>query len=456
MSKMKHPIMGYENLHRHSEYSLLDGFAKVGEYASYSKEANQRYLCITDHGVMGAVPQQIGESEKHGLKPIFGIEFYINPFQPKSEYREQNAEHRKGLGSEAEQKRFDKSHHLLGIARTNQGYTNLVRLSTWAWVHGYYRRPRLNHDVLNQYKEGIIFTSTCANSEIANALFDQGEDAAMAKVQQYIDFFGKDNFFLELMMLDFKMQKPYDKFLLKAAEHFGLQLILSTDCHYCKKEHALNQRMMLMVQTGRTMQEIDAFVASGSADDLFELQDTNLWMKTEDEMNQMWEEKYQDTIDYEIFKTAKANTVKVCEMCAGVQIDRGIKLPIEDDEKKQLMALIREGVDRRKVPMTRQYLDRIKEEYSLICDKGFASYFLIQKKMVDEALRVCPEIYGFQDSSMARGPGRGSVGGSLVAYCLDIHDLDPIKHGLLFSRFLSPARGGKQMKTRFTLNPCGG
>lgn len=441
---------------KHSEFSLLDGFAKVGEYASYSKEANQRYLCITDHGVMGAVPQLIGESEKHGLKPLFGIEFYINPMQPKSEYREQNAEFRKGLGTEAEQKRFDKSHHLLGIARTSQGYTNLVRLSTWAWVHGYYRRPRINHEVLQQYKEGIIFTSTCANSEIANAFFGPGgEEAGMEKVQQYINFFGKENFFLELMMLDFKLQKPYDEFLIKCHHKFGLEMFMSTDCHYCKMEHAENQRMMLMVQTGRTIQEIQALVASGAADDLFELQDANLWMKTEDEMNQMWEAKYQDTIDYELYKQAKANTVKICEMCAGVEIDRGIKLPIEHDEKKQLMALIKEGVDKRKVPMTRQYLDRIKEEYQLICDKGFASYFLIQKKMVDEALRVCPEIYGFQDSSMARGPGRGSVGGSLVAYCLDIHDLDPIKHGLLFSRFLSPARGGKQMKTRFTQSPCG-
>ena len=157
---MHHPITGFEHVHRHSDFSLLDGFAKVHEYAERQKETNQIFLCITDHGVMGAVPQQVAECEKHNLYPMFGAELYVNSMQPKVETRYQSAEFRKSLGNDVDKKspeqvKFDKSCHLLAIAYNNEGYKNLVRLTSWAWIHGYYRRPRVNHEVLMQYKEGI-------------------------------------------------------------------------------------------------------------------------------------------------------------------------------------------------------------------------------------------------------------------------------------------------------------
>jgi DNA polymerase-3 subunit alpha len=185
---MHHPVMGLEHLHRHSDFSLLDGFATVEEYASYQKTINQKYLCISDHGVMGAVPQQIAMSEKHGLYPLFACEMYVNPMQPCVESREESAAFRKALPEE-ERPKFDKSNHLLAIAYSNEGYSNLVRLTSWAWIHGYYRRPRVNHDVLKKYKEGLIFTSTCANSEIANALFKDSEDAAFKMLEKYMAMF---------------------------------------------------------------------------------------------------------------------------------------------------------------------------------------------------------------------------------------------------------------------------
>jgi DNA polymerase-3 subunit alpha len=340
----------------------------------------------------------------------------------------------------------------LAIAYTNQGYSNLVRLTSWAWIHGYYRRPRVNHDVLKKYKEGLIFTSTCANSEIANALFKSGEDAAYQMLEHYMAMFAP-NFYLELMMLDFKLQKPYNEFLIKAHDKYHLPIIITQDCHYCRREHSHNQRLMLMQQNKRTLADIQAMIDAGEAEDLFELQDSNLWLKSEDEMNEKWEQDYKDNIPYEIYQQAKANTVKVCEMAKGVEIDRTLKLPKLPNCNEELWEEIKKGFIARRCPRTQEYSKRIREEYDLICEKGFASYFLIQKMMTDEARRLGPQVLGFGDGSEAVGPGRGSQCGSLVAYCLRLHDIEPIIHDLRFSRFLSPARGGQQMKIRHSLEP---
>lgn len=449
---MHHPVMGFEHLHKHSDFSILDGFARVSEYAEYQKTINQKYLCITDHGVMGAIPQQIAEAEKHDLYPLFGVELYVNQMQPKVANRAESAEFRKNLGDEQIQKKFDKSCHLLAIAYNNEGYSNLVRLTSWAWIHGYYRKPRVNHEVLMQYKEGIVFTSTCANSEIARAFFTGGDADGFAMLEKYMAMFG-EHFYLELMMLDFKDQKPYDSFLIRAHDKYHIPLIMTQDCHYCRKEQSHNQRLMLMQQNKRTLAEIQSMIDAGEADDLFELQDTNLWLKSEDELNEMWTDKFSDIIDYELFKQSKANTVKIAEFAKGVQIDREIKLPKVPDADAVLWEEIKKGFMKRGCPKNPTYLKRIREEYDLITEKGFASYFLIQKMMVDEARSRGPEILGFGDGSEAVGPGRGSVCGSLVAYCLRLHDVEPIIHDLRFSRFLSPARGGKQMKIRHTIQP---
>lgn len=401
---------------------------------------------------MGAVPQQIAEADKHDLYPIFGAELYVNPMQPKVNDKSESAEFRKNLGEEALQKKFDKSCHLLAIAYNNVGYSNLVRLSSWAWIHGFYRKPRINHDVLMQYKEGIIFTSGCGISEIATAYFNGGDEAGFAMVEKYMAMFG-DKFYLELMMLDWKEQKPYDSFLIRAHNKYGVPLTISQDCHYCKKEHSHNQRLMLIQQNKKTLAEINAVIESGKADELFELQDTNLWLKSEDELNQKWETDYSEIIDYELYKQAKSNSVNICNIAKGVELDRSLKLPKIPNADEILWDEIKKGFIERRCPKTDKYSSRIREEYDLIKSKGFSSYFLIQKMMLDEARRISPEILGFGDGSEACGPGRGSVAGSLVAYCLRLHDVEPIIHDLKFSRFLSPARGGKQQKIRHKIQP---
>ena len=307
----------------------------------------------------------------------------------------------------------------------------------------------MNYEQLLNHKEGLYFTSCCYNSEVGRAFDQHGEDAALDVIQKYIDMFGKENYFLEIMLLDFKKQKPYDAFIIKAHEKFGLKLILTNDCHYCQAEDSHYQRLMLMVQTNRTIQEIQSALAQDGMQDFFELQDANLWMKSEEELNEKWEKDYMDVIPYELFCEAKKNTVDICNKAKGVQLDRSLKLPEIQHADERLKEEIQKGAVWRGIPKTKEYISRLKEEYSLITRKGFSSYFLIQKMMTDEARRVCSEIIGFGDGSQAVGPGRGSAVGALTCYVLGITSVDPVYEGLLFSRFMSEARGGRSLVLEF-------
>ena len=450
---MKSKIVGFEHLHLHSDFSVLDGYGTADEYAKRAKEINQSFLCISDHGSLGAVPRQIQACEEYGREPIFACELYCNPLQPELKSGETMSSYTEGMDPDY-RKKLSKSYHLLAIAYTQQGYSNLVNLSSIGWTKGFYYKPRVNYDALMKHKEGLIFTSCCYNSEIGQAFEKGGEDAGFDMVQRYVDMFGKDHFYLEFMLLDFNKQKPYNKFIISAHEKFGIPLIVTNDCHYCQKEDSKMQRLMLMVQTRKTLKEIQEKMDREETADLFELQDTNLWMKSEEEMNEKWLSHYSDIIPLELFEQAKQNTVKIAQKAKGVKLDRSVKLPYIESAEEKLLEYISIGYKKRMLPRgDAKYMQRIKEEYDLICSKGFASYFIIQKMMTDEARRVSRQILGYGDGSEAVGPGRGSAVGALTCYCLGITDVDPIKHDLLFSRFLSPARGGKQMKLRFSIDP---
>ena len=401
---------------------------------------------------MGAVPRQIQACEEYGREPIFGCELYVQPMQPELNPGEKMANRTEDMSPE-ERKKLGKSYHLLALATSQKGYSNLVNLSSLAWTRGFYYKPRVNHEMLLRHKEGIIFTSCCYNSEIGQAFERGGDDAGFDMVEKYIVMFGRDNFYLEIMLLDFSKQKPYNQFIMRAHDKYGLPVILSQDCHYAQKEDSKMQRLMLMVQTRKTLQEIQEKMDREETADLFELQDTNLWMKSEEELNEKWESDYKDAIPLEFFEEAKRNTVRVAERAKGVKLDRSVKLPYIEDADQKLLEYISIGFKKRRLPRNAIYMGRVKEEYDLICHKGFASYFIIQKMMTDEARRVSRELLGYGDGSEAVGPGRGSGVGALTCYCLGITDVDPIEHDLLFSRFLSPARGGKQMKLRFSIDP---
>ena len=447
---MKVEIVGFENLHVHSDFSVLDGLGTCEEYALRATQINQNFLTISDHGMLGAVPRQIRACDKvcdkfgkDKLSPIFAAELYVNRLQPQSNSLDDMHKFSSDLSPE-ELLELRPSPHLLAIAHNEIGYKNLVRLTSWGWTKGFYRKPRVNYEQLEKHKEGLLFTSCCYNSEIGRAFESGGEEAALSMIDRYVGMFGRENYFLEIMLLDFVKQKPYDAFIVKAHQKTGLKIILSNDVHYCRKEDSKLQRLMLMVQTGRTIQDIEKAMKEDSMQDFFELQDSNLWMKSEEEINEKWLSHYSDVIPYEIFCEAKKNTVDICRRAKGVQLDRSLKLPVFPDCDERLKEHVVIGFRSRNLPSTREYRDRIKEELSLIIRKGFSTYFLIQKMMTDEARKWCRENVG-GDGTQAVGPGRGSACGSLVCYCLGITDVDPVYEGLLFSRFMSEARGGRSI-----------
>jgi len=161
---MKHPITGFEHLHLHTDFSILDGYGKVEEYAQRAPKINQKFLCITDHGIMGAVPRQIQACDEYGLSPLFGNELYLNRLHPNLGPGEVVSDYTKGM-NEAERAKLRKSYHIVAIAYNEVGYKNLVQLSSWAWVKGFYRKPRVNYEQLMEHKEGLIFSTACYNSE---------------------------------------------------------------------------------------------------------------------------------------------------------------------------------------------------------------------------------------------------------------------------------------------------
>lgn len=446
--------VGFEHLHLHTDYSLLDGFGQCEEYAGHWHN-HGNFLCVSDHGMMGAVPRQIKACEsvndKHGknkLTPLFACELYVNKAHFEATPTEES---RKAFVERLDPEQLAdfkvRGNHLLAIAITNEGYKNLVRLCSWGHLNGFYGRPRVNYEVLKAHKAGLVFTSCCYASEIGRTFDTKGEEAAEETLKVYMEMF-RGQFYLEIMMLDFPKQKPYDKFIIKMKEKYSLPIILSQDVHYCKQEDSHYQRLMLMVQTKRTLPELEKAMKENEFQDFFELQDRNLWMKSEEELNSFWAEKYTDTIPLEIFEEAKKTTVDICRS-ANVTIDRSIKFPTFPDEGPRLLELIVKSCQKRHITLNKEYKKRLYEEYDIITRKGFASYFIVQKMMADEARRIMPELILGGNGREAIGPGRGSGAGSLILYLLGVTDVDPIKHGLLFSRFLSEARGGKQIKLRW-------
>jgi DNA polymerase-3 subunit alpha len=393
---------------------------------------------------MGAVPSQIRICEEHKVNPLFGIEFYYQPLHPgKSEFQTMD---------QTEKNKIKKSYHLTAIAHNETGFKNLLKASSWGWREGFYYKPRINHKILSTHTEGITFFSGCYMSEVGQAFDRGGAELADEKIREYIKLF-KENFYLEIMLLDFVKQKPYNKYIVDAAARFNLPIVVTQDCHYCNQEDSKYQTYMLMIQKGTTIADIERKLASDDKAEIFEHQDKNLWFKSEEELNQKYLESYQDIIPLDVFNMAKENTVKIAQKSQGIKIDRSMKLPFVENADEKLKEKVIEGMKARRLYDKKEYQKQIIEEIDLIKRKGFSSYFLIQKNIVDEARRISPSILGYGDGSEALGVGRGSAVGSLVCYCLGITDVDPIKNNLLFSRFLSESRGGKTLRTKFKNPP---
>ena len=410
----------FVHLHTHTEYSLLDGSNKIKDYVKRVKELGMNAAAITDHGNMFGVINFYREANKNGIKPVLGCEVYVAP----------NSRFDKEItGGE------DRYYHLILLAENNKGYYNLMKIVSAGFVEGFYYRPRVDMEILRKYHEGIICLSACLAGEVQRYIAKGLYDEAVKQAIKYRDCFGEGNYFLELQDHGIPEQKTVNQALLRMSKELGIPLVATNDIHYTKAEDAEAHDLLLCIQTGKKVDDEDRMRYEGG----------QFYVKSEDEMKALFPYALE----------ALENTQKIADRC-DVTIEFGnYKLPefdvpegytsrtyieklCEDGLRKKFPEIFGLGAgtdgsdsDNVRDPEKLQSLrDRIKYELEIIDNLGFVNYFLIVSDFICYA----------KNNGISVGPGRGSAAGSLVSYCLDIIDINPIEYDLYFERFLNPYR----------------
>ncbi len=389
--------MGFVHLHLHTEYSLLDGATKISELFERVKEMGQDVVAITEHGNMGAMIKKYELAKRAGVKLIFGFEAYVT--------RDMESKNKD-----------DKNFHLVLLAKNMEGYKNLVRLVSEANGRGFYYRPRIDMATLRKYSGGLICMSACIANDIAQAAVGDDEERARKLIGDYIDIFGKEDFYLEVQNHGIPGEKIVVDFYKKISKEMGLKIVASCDSHFLKEEDAYSHEVMLAIQTNGNMNEEKRFKFDGSG----------YWVKSEKEVREM----FPDNPEYVDLSTEIAERCNV-ELKMGETIFPIFESPDGMSHKDYLYELCKTSVD--KIYGNRdnynEAVERMNFELSIIGKMGFEAYFLIVADFIREAKKFCQI-----------GPGRGSGAGSIVAYSLGITQLDPLELGLLFERFLNPDR----------------
>ena len=393
--------MKLAHLHTHSHYSLLDGLPKIPELLDYVKELGMDSVALTDHGVMYGAVEFYKEAKKRGIKPIIGCEVYVA--------YESRLDKRPNIDS--------KSYHMILLARNQTGYENLVKLVTKAHLEGFYYKPRIDEEILEKYAEGLIATSACLNGKIPKMLLANKLDEAEALAKKYEKWFGKEHFYLELQYhKNIPEQQVLNKKIIELSKKTGIPLVATNDIHYLRPEDADAQDILMLINTG----------ADPNDPERLTLKNDDFSMLSPEKMAEI----FKDTPE------AIENTQKIANDCNfNFELNK-IKLPNfpvpEGKTAEQFLEdLCQKGLENRfgKNPDSK-IIERLKYELSVIKKTDFAGYFLIVQDFVNWA----------KQNRIVVGPGRGSVGGSLVAYITGITNVDPIKHNLLFERFLNPER----------------
>ena len=392
--------MGFAHLHVHTEYSLLDGSNKITEYVARVKELGMNSAAITDHGVMFGVIDFYRAAKAAGINPVLGCEVYVAP----------NSRFDKEAGA-----KDDRYYHLVLLAENNQGYANLMKIVSKGFVEGFYYKPRVDLELLNEYHEGIIALSACLAGEIprylVRGLYEEAKEAAL----RYEGIFGKGNFFLELQDHGIPEQRLVNQQLLRMSQETDIELVATNDVHYTRDTDAEPHDILLCLQTGKKLTDEDRMRYEGG----------QYYVKSPEEMKALFPYAPQ----------ALENTQKIADRCH-VEIEFGkTKLPQYDvpDGKtawEYLNELCWSGLEKRYHPVTKELKARLEYELNTIKTMGYVDYFLI----------VWDFIHYARSQGIAVGPGRGSAAGSLVSYTLGITKLDPIRYNLLFERFLNPER----------------
>ena len=392
--------MAFTHLHVHTEYSLLDGSNKIKEYVKRLKELGMDSGAITDHGVMFGVIDFYKEAKAQGIKPILGCEVYVAP----------NSRFDKEVtGGE------DRYYHLVLLAENNQGYSNLMKIVSRGFTEGYYYKPRVDMEVLNQFHEGIICLSACLAGEvqrdISKGLYDEAKKAAL----RYEACFGKGNYFLELQDHGIPEQKTVNAALVRMSKELDIPLVATNDIHYTYAEDAQAHDILLCIQTSKLVTDTNRMRYEGG----------QYYVKSELEMRQLFPYA-QEALD---------NTAKIADRC-NVEIEFGVtKLPKFDvpegyDSWSYLNKLCFDGLAERYPDDDGKLADKLHYELGVIQKMGYVDYFLIVWDFINWA----------KSHDIPVGPGRGSAAGSIVSYCLHITNIDPIRYNLLFERYLNPER----------------
>ena len=392
--------MNFAHLHVHTEYSLLDGSNKIKEYVERVKELGMNSAAITDHGVMYGVIDFYRAARAAGIKPILGCEVYV---APNSRFD------REISGGE------DRYYHLVLLAENNTGYANLMKIVSKGFVEGYYYKPRVDKQVLREYSEGIIALSACLAGEVqrylTKGLYEEAKKAAL----EYRDIFGEGNYFLELQDHGIPEQALVNQRLLQMSEELGIELVVTNDVHYTYAEDAKPHDILLCIQTGKKLSDENRMRYEGG----------QYYVKSPEEMARLFPYALQ----------ALDNTQRIADRC-NVEIEFGVtKLPkyeVPDGMTSwdYLNKLCFEGLEKRYGNPTQELKDRLTYELNTIHNMGYVDYFLIVWDFINYA----------KTHGIAVGPGRGSAAGSIVSYCLEITNIDPIRYQLLFERFLNPER----------------
>lgn len=392
--------MDFAHLHVHTEYSLLDGSNKIREYVARVKELGMNSAAITDHGVMYGVIDFYRAAKAAGIKPILGCEVYV---APNSRFD------REITGGE------DRYYHLVLLAENNTGYANLMKIVSKGFVDGYYYKPRVDKEILREYHEGIIALSACLAGEVQRYISKGLYEDAKQKALEYQDIFGKGNFFLELQDHGIPEQTAVNQRLLQMSEELDIELVATNDVHYTYAEDEKPHDILLCIQTGKKLEDENRMRYEGG----------QYYVKSPEEMAGLFPYALQ----------ALQNTQRIADRC-NVEIEFGVtKLPKYDvpdglTSWEYLNKLCYEGLEKHYGDPPQELKERLKYELDTIRHMGYVDYFLIVWDFIHYAKR----------HGIAVGPGRGSAAGSIVSYCLEITNIDPIRYQLLFERFLNPER----------------
>lgn len=388
---------GFTHLHVHTEYSLLDGAAGIDKLTARAAECGFKSLAVTDHGTMYGVIDFYLAAKKQGIKPIIGCEVYT---APKSRFDKDND---------------DRYYHLVLLAKNEQGYRNIMALSSLGFIDGYYYKPRVDYELLEKYSDGVIALSACLRGEIPSALAKGEKSKAAAIAEKLLSIYGEGNFYIEIQNHGLQDELEVLPKLTELAASLNIPLVCTNDVHYVDKVDSFQQDVLTCIQTGKKIYDTDRMKFSTD----------EFYLKTAEEMAEIFAE----------YPEAIANTDKIAEMC-NLELDFDktflpkFENPVGMDNREYLKRLCVDGAKKKYGELTDEIISRLKYELETIDNMGYTDYFLIVWDFVRYA----------RDNDIIVGPGRGSAAGSLVSYVLNITQVDPLKFGLIFERFLNPER----------------